>query len=63
MRAQLERLDRANRWLDEVARLPPGHPDRLRYLSFAEQILEDKPLPARRPGSVAQMNRPRAGRN
>jgi uncharacterized protein HemY len=50
MRAQLEGLDRANRWLDEVARLPPGHPDRLRYLSFAEQILEDKPLPARRLG-------------
>jgi uncharacterized protein HemY len=62
MRAQLERLDRANRWLDEVARLPPGHPDRLRYLSFAEQILEDKPLPARRPGPPAPVNRPRAER-
>jgi uncharacterized protein HemY len=62
MRAQLERLDRANRWLDEIARLPPGHPDRLRYLSFAEQILEDKPLPARRSGPLAPKNRPRAGR-
>jgi uncharacterized protein HemY len=62
MRAQLERLDRANRWLDEVARLPPGHPDRLRYLSFAEQILEDKPLPARRPGSVAPVHWTRAAR-
>jgi uncharacterized protein HemY len=62
MRAQLERLDRANRWLDEVARLPPGHPDRLRYLSFAEQILEDQPLAARRPGSVAPVHRPRPGR-
>jgi uncharacterized protein HemY len=62
MRAQLERMDRANRWLDEVARLPPGHPDRLRYLSFAEQILEDKPLPVRRPASVGPIYPTRAGR-
>jgi hypothetical protein len=43
MRNQLERLDQASRLLDEVMRLPPGHPDRLRYLTLAEQSLEDRP--------------------
>jgi hypothetical protein len=62
MGAKLERLDRANRWLDEVACLPPGHPDRLRYLTFAEQILEG-PAPVRqRPAPEAPPNPSRAGR-
>ena len=39
MRKQMDRLDQASRLLDEVMRLPLGHPDRLRYLTLAEQSL------------------------
>jgi hypothetical protein len=40
MQTQMDRLDQAGRWLDEVMRLPLGHPDRLRYLTLAERALE-----------------------
>jgi hypothetical protein len=49
MRKQLDRLDESSRLLDKVMSLPPGHPDRLRYLALAEQSLEDRPsAPANR---------------
>jgi len=46
MRRQLDRLDESSRLLDKVMSLPPGHPDRLRYLTLAEQSLENRPPPA-----------------
>jgi hypothetical protein len=55
MRNQLDRLDQASQLLDEVMRLPLGHPDRLRYLTLAEQSLEHRP-PARRPRHPPQAN-------
>jgi hypothetical protein len=40
MNAQMKRLELVDQWLDKVGQLPPGHPDRLRFLTYAEQILE-----------------------
>lgn len=65
MPEQLERLDQASRLLDEVMRLPLGHPDRLRYLTLAEQSLEDRPAAGRRrvaPATFPPAGRPRAAR-
>jgi hypothetical protein len=39
-RVRIERLEQVDRWLDLVEQLPLGHPDRFRFLTFAEQILE-----------------------
>jgi hypothetical protein len=50
MRKQLERLDETSRLLDKVMSLPLGHPDRLRYLTLAEQSLDDQPPASRRRG-------------
>jgi hypothetical protein len=46
MGKQLERVDRVDHLLDKVMSLPLGHPDRLRYLTLAEQSLESRPPPA-----------------
>ena len=51
MQTQMDRLDQAGRWLDEVAKLPLGHPDRLRYLTLAERALEG-PIPVGRPAAT-----------
>jgi hypothetical protein len=54
MNSTIERLDEVNRWLDEVMRLPLGHPDRLRLLTRAEQVFrgaappEEPQLPPQR---------------
>jgi hypothetical protein len=45
MGKQLERVNQVDRLLDKVMSLPPGHPDRLRYLTLAEQSLESRPPP------------------
>ena len=39
----MEKLDRVSALLDKVAQLSLGHPDRLRLLTIAEQILEVSP--------------------
>ena len=44
----MQRLDLVAGWLDKVGRLPIGHPDRLRFLPYAEQVL-DGPSPADQP--------------
>ena len=36
---QMKRLEEVMRWLDKVERLPQGHPDRLRFLTLAEEAL------------------------
>jgi len=46
MGKQLERVKHVDRLLDKVMSLPLGHPDRLRYLTLAEQSLENRPPPA-----------------
>jgi hypothetical protein len=43
MGKQLERVNQVDRLLDKVMSLPLGHPDRLRYLTLAEQSLENRP--------------------
>jgi hypothetical protein len=48
MNEKMQRLDRVAGWLDKVVRLPIGHPDRLRFLTRAEQILEGQ-TPAGKP--------------
>jgi hypothetical protein len=40
MKTKLEKWAQVDKWLDMVIRLPLGHPDRLRFLTYAEQILE-----------------------
>ena len=39
----MEKLDRVSALLDKVTQLSLGHPDRLRLLTIAEQILEGSP--------------------
>jgi hypothetical protein len=39
MTAQMKRLEEVMRWLDQIERLPQGHPDRLRFLTLAEEAL------------------------
>jgi len=51
MHSKMDRMDQAGRWLDEVMRLPLGHPDRLRYLTFAERALEG-PISFGRPSAT-----------
>jgi hypothetical protein len=51
MHSKMDRMDQAGRWLDEVMRLPLGHPDRLRYLTFAERALEG-PITVGRPAAT-----------
>ena len=40
MTATTARLDQVSEWLELVEQLPLGHPDRLRYLTQAEELLE-----------------------
>jgi len=51
MHSKMERMDQAGRWLYDVMRLPLGHPDRLRYLTFAERALEG-PITVGRPAAA-----------
>lgn len=51
MHSKMDRVAQAGRWLDEVMRLPLGHPDRLRYLTFAERALEG-PITVGRPAAT-----------
>jgi hypothetical protein len=39
MTAKMKRLEQVMSWLDQVDQLPVGHPDRLRFLTQAEQVL------------------------
>jgi hypothetical protein len=39
MTAKIKRLEQVMRWLDQVDQLPIGHPDRLRFLTQAEEVL------------------------
>jgi hypothetical protein len=39
MNTKMARLEQVNRWLNLVDELPLGHPDRLRFLAYAEQII------------------------
>ena len=43
MAATTTRLDQVSEWLELVEQLPLGHPDRLRYLTQAEELLETAP--------------------
>lgn len=40
---RMERVEQVTMWLDKVEALPPGHPDRLRFLTYAEQLFEERP--------------------
>jgi hypothetical protein len=40
MTATTARLEQVSEWLELVEQLPLGHPDRLRYLTQAEELLE-----------------------
>jgi hypothetical protein len=42
VRARIERWEQVDRLLDLVEQLPLGHPDRVRLLGDAEQILDPK---------------------
>ncbi len=39
MNTKMARLEQVDRWLNLVDELPLGHPDRLRFLAYAEQIV------------------------
>ena len=39
MNTKMARLEQVDRWLNLVDELPLGHPDRLRFLAYAEQII------------------------
>jgi hypothetical protein len=43
MTATSARLDQVSEWLELIEQLPLGHPDRLRYLTQAEELLEIAP--------------------
>ena len=40
MSTTMAKLERVSGLLDKVMQLPLGHPDRLRFLTYAEQVLE-----------------------
>ena len=60
MNKTIERLDEVNRWLDEVMRLPLGHPERLRLLTRAEQVF-DGAAPAEEPQPPPRQPQPAGG--
>jgi hypothetical protein len=41
MTAASARFDQVSEWLELIEQLPLGHPDRLRYLTQAEELLEN----------------------
>lgn len=61
MGKQLERVNQVDHLLDKVMSLPLGHPDRLRYLTLAEQSLENRPPPAPQLRRAAPPALPHAG--
>ena len=56
---KMARPEQVNRWLNLVDELPLGHPDRLRFLAYAEEIIAGA-VPEGEAGAPAQMNRPRS---
>jgi len=53
---KMERADQVTRLLDKIVALPLGHPDRFRFLTYAEQLFEEPAVDcgARDPGNLAQ---------
>jgi hypothetical protein len=59
MNTKMARLEQVDRWLNLVDELPLGHPDRLKFLAYAEEIIAGA-VPEEEAGAPAQMNRPRS---
>jgi hypothetical protein len=58
MNTKMARLEQVDRLLNLVDELPLGHPDRLRFLTYAEEIIAGAVL-KEEAGAPAQMNRTR----
>jgi hypothetical protein len=59
MNTKMARLEQVDRLLNPVDELPLGHPDRLKFLAYAEEIIAGA-VPETEAGAAAQMNRPRS---
>ena len=59
MNNKMARLEQVDRLLNLVDELPLGHPDRLKFLAYAEEIIAGAG-PKEEAGAPAQMNRPRS---
>ena len=59
MNTKMARLEQVDRLLNLVNELPLGHPDRLKFLAYAEEIIAGA-VPETEAGAPAQMNRPRS---
>jgi hypothetical protein len=60
MKAKMEKFEQVDRWLDLIARLPLGHPDRMRFLTYAEQIIAGQSLhPQDLPACAPHLHAPR----
>ena len=59
MNTKMARLEQVDRLLNLVNELPLGHPDRLKFLAYAEEIIAGA-VPEEEAGAPAQMNRPRS---
>jgi hypothetical protein len=58
MNTKMARLEQVDRLLNLVNELPLGHPDRLKFLAYAEEIIAGA-VPKEEVGAPAQMNRTR----
>ncbi len=59
MDTKMARLEQVDRLLNLVNELPLGHPDRLKFLAYAEEIIAGA-VPEGEAGAPAQMNWPRS---
>jgi hypothetical protein len=59
MNTKMARLEAVDRLLNLVDELPLGHPDRLRFLAYAEEVIAGA-VPEEEAGAPAQTNRPRS---
>ena len=59
MDTKMARLEQVDRLLNLVNELPLGHPDRLKFLAYAEEIIAGA-VPEGEAGAPAQKNRPRS---
>jgi hypothetical protein len=58
MKTKMARLEQVDRLLNLIDELPLGHPDRLKFLAYAEEIIAGAVPEEEEAGAPAQMNRP-----